>query len=227
MKAALRAAMLVSMLVPTIAPAQATNAPIAAATGQGGMPAAPEGPAGDRGGEGGFEGAADAAWTGHSDAAITILVFSDYGCASCVKVERALDRVERDRRGELLIVHHDFPVSGTDSIAASLDLLRAFNEYGVAAWRRLRAGLIAGGVSETSRAVALEASGVAAAERPDPAAMLALFRGREIAKRAGVPRQPALIVMNDRQMVPLAGDFDERAINAAIERLSGRHRRTP
>lgn len=166
-----------------------------------------------------FAGSAVDPWYGREDAAISIMVFSDYGCAPCNDVEKILDRIA-DARSDVKIVHRDYPVSGEHSVAASLDVIQAFNVKPRADWMALRRELMAKGVAPEYRIEALRAAGIDQTGETGAAVKLTLLKNRELARRAGVTTLPAVIVMKGEGVVPISGDVTEAGINEAIRLLS-------
>jgi protein-disulfide isomerase len=166
-----------------------------------------------------FDGSAVDPWYGREDASISIMVFSDYGCAPCNGVEAILDRIA-DARSDIKVVHRDYPVSGENSVAASLDIIQAFNAKPQADWMTLRRQLMAKGVAPEYRIEALRAAGIEQSGETSTAVKLTLLKNRELARRAGVNTLPAVIVMKGDGVVPISGDVTEAGINEAIRLLS-------
>ncbi|MDW9478949.1 thioredoxin domain-containing protein [Sinorhizobium meliloti] len=166
-----------------------------------------------------FVGSAVDPWYGPADAPISIMVFSDYGCAPCNDVEKILDRIAASR-GDVKIVHRDYPVSGEHSVAASLDIIQAFNAKPQVDWMKLRRELMEKGVAPEYRIEALRFAGVDQSAEASAAVKLTLLKNRELARRAGVSTLPAVIVMKGDGVVPISGDVTEEGINEAIRLLS-------
>lgn len=166
-----------------------------------------------------FVGSAVDPFYGREDAPISIMVFSDYGCAPCNEVEVILDRIA-DTRSDVKIVHRDYPVSGEHSVAASLDVIQAFNAKPRGDWMKLRRELMAKGVAPEYRIEAMRAAGIEQSGETSAAVKLTLLKNRELARRAGVNALPAVIVMKGDGVVPISGDVTEAGINEAIRLLS-------
>lgn len=166
-----------------------------------------------------FAGSAVDPFYGHADAPISIMVFSDYGCAPCNEVEAILDRIA-DSRSDVKIVHRDYPVSGEHSVAASLDVIQAFNAKPQGDWMKLRRELMAKGVAPEYRIEAMRAAGIEQSGETSAGVKLTLLKNRELARRAGVNTLPAVIVMKGDGVVPISGDVTEAGINEAIGLLS-------
>ncbi|MBY3433356.1 thioredoxin domain-containing protein [Rhizobium laguerreae] len=166
-----------------------------------------------------FVGSAVDPWYGREEAPISILVFSDYGCAPCNEVETMLDRIATSR-DDVKIVHRDYPVSGEDSVAASLDVIQAFNSKPQGDWMKLRQQLIAKGVAPEYRIEALRTAGIAQSGETSAGVKLTLLKNRELAKRAGVKTLPAVIVIKGDGVVPISGDVTAEGLNQAIRLLS-------
>jgi protein-disulfide isomerase len=166
-----------------------------------------------------FVGSAIDPWYGEENAPISIMVFSDYGCAPCNDVETILDRIA-DARSDVKIVHRDYPVSGEHSVAASLDVIQSFNSKPQGDWMALRRELMAKGVAPEYRIEALRAAGIKQSGETSAAVKLTLLKNRELARRAGVATLPAVIVMKGDGVVPISGDVTEAGINEAIRLLS-------
>lgn len=171
---------------------------------------APKAPAAD------FTGAAVDPWYGKGDAPISIMVFSDYGCGPCNDVEKVLDRIV-DSRSDVKVVHRDYPVSGEDAVAASLDVLSAFNAK--ADWMKLRAEFMNNGIAPEYRIQALKAAGIEQSGEVSAAVKLTLLKNRELAQRAGVNTLPAVIVMKGEGVVPISGDITAQNVQEAIRLL--------
>ncbi|MCZ7861867.1 thioredoxin domain-containing protein [Agrobacterium salinitolerans] len=166
-----------------------------------------------------FAGSAVDPFYGREDAPISIMVFSDYGCAPCNEVEAILDRIA-DSRSDVKIVHRDYPVSGEHSVAASLDVIQAFNAKPQGDWMKLRRELMAKGVAPEYRIEAMRAAGIEQSGETSAGVKLTLLKNRELARRAGVNTLPAVIVMKGDGVVPISGDVTEAGINEAIGLLS-------
>jgi protein-disulfide isomerase len=164
-----------------------------------------------------FAAAAAEPWYGAVDAPITVITFTDYGCKPCAKAELDIARVVAERP-EVKVVHRDYPVSGDDAVAASLDLITAFNRKGYD-WKKLKAGLIAGGVGPENRVKSMqEAGGVL--EMPAEPQKLALLKNSELASKAGVKTLPAVIVVKGGKVVPISGDVTYETVTQAVAALS-------
>jgi protein-disulfide isomerase len=166
-----------------------------------------------------FAGSAVDPWYGRADAPISIMVFSDYGCTTCNEVETMLDKIAT-ARDDVKIVHRDYPVSGEDSVAASLDVIQAFNSKPQGDWMKLRQQLMAKGVAPEYRIEALRAAGIEQSTETSAGVKLTLLKNRELARRAGVKTLPAVIVMKGDGVVPISGDVTVEGINEAIRLLS-------
>jgi protein-disulfide isomerase len=166
-----------------------------------------------------FAGSAIDPWYGNADAPISIMVFSDYGCSTCNEVETMLDKIATSR-DDVKIVHRDYPVSGEDSVAASLDVIQAFNSKPQGDWMKLRQQLMAKGVAPEYRIEALRAAGIDQSGETSAGVKLTLLKNRELARRAGVKTLPAVIVMKGEGVVPISGDVTADGVNEAIRLLS-------
>lgn len=166
-----------------------------------------------------FAGSAVDPWSGSVNAPISILVFSDYGCGPCNDVEAILDRLAQSR-SDVKVVHRDYPVSGEDSVAASLDVIQAFNAKPQGDWMKLRQQLMSRGVAPEYRIEALRAAGIEQTGETSASVKLTLLKNRELALRAGVRTLPAVIVMKDDGVVPISGEVTAEGINEAIRLLS-------
>lgn len=166
-----------------------------------------------------FAGSAVDPWYGRADAPISIMVFSDYGCSTCNEVEAMLDNIATTRN-DVKIVHRDYPVSGEDSVAASLDVIQAFNSKPQGDWMKLRQQLMAKGVAPEYRIEALRAAGIEQSGETSAGVKLTLLKNRELARRAGVKTLPAVIVMKGDGVVPISGDVTVEGVNEAIRLLS-------
>nr|WP_250807769.1 thioredoxin domain-containing protein [Neorhizobium tomejilense] len=166
-----------------------------------------------------FTGAAMDPVHGPEDAPYSILVFSDYGCGPCNDAEKMLDGLLKERK-DIKLVHRDYPVSGEDSVAASLDVIAAFNATPPQDWLKLRAGLMEKGVAPEYRIQALRAAGIEQNGDVSASVKLTLLKNRELARRAGVNTLPAIIVMKGDGVVPLSGGVTKEGVLKALELLS-------
>lgn len=166
-----------------------------------------------------FEGGAQDPWSGVENAEYTVMVFSDYGCTPCNDVEKMLDGLVAERK-DVRIVHRDYPVSGENSVAASLDVIGAFNSRPQQDWKKLRAELMAKGVQPEYRIQALRAAGIDEAGETPASVKLTLLKNRELARRAGVKNLPAVIVMKGDGVVPISGTVTRKDVDKALALLN-------
>lgn len=166
-----------------------------------------------------YSGSALDPWDGKEDAAYSIMVFSDYGCAPCNDVEKMLDSLVKDR-ADVKVVHRDYPVSGENSVAASLDVISAFNASPKQDWLKLRSLIMEKGVEPEYRIQALRAAGIEQAGETSASVKLTLLKNRELARRAGVNTLPAIIVMKGDGIVPVSGTVTRQGVEKAMELLA-------
>jgi protein-disulfide isomerase len=166
-----------------------------------------------------FNGSALDPVQGPADAPYSILVFSDYGCAPCNETEKMLDTLLAERK-DVRVVHRDYPVSGEHSVAASLDVIAAFNASPPTDWLKLRAGLIEKGVAPEYRIEALRAAGIEQNGEVGASVKLTLLKNRELARRAGVNTLPAIIVMKGDGVVPISGTVTKQGVLKAFDLLA-------
>lgn len=155
----------------------------------------------------------DAPVSGNPGGDVTVFEFSDYGCEPCRRLSTAVDAVAA-KDGSVRIVHHDYPVSGSDAMAASMDLASVYASGGN--WQALRAAYLAQGVAPETRIAALSAAGLQAGSEGSKEAAALLTANRALAARAGVAQMPAIIVAAGDKVQALSGAMAEAEVAAAV-----------
>jgi protein-disulfide isomerase len=122
-------------------------------------------------------------------------------------------------RNDIRIVHNDYPVTSEDSVAASIEVIQAFNAKPQQNWLALRESFIAKGVAPEYRIEALRNAGISPDSQVNTSVKITILKNRELARRAGVTSLPAIIVMKGESVVPISGDIDAGKINQAFKLL--------
>lgn len=157
---------------------------------------------------------------GPGDAAITMLVFSDYACAVCRQVEPWWHEAVR-AAGDVRIVHRDWPILGPESVRAARLALAADRQGIYAPFHN--ALMRSAGLSEVAlRAALAQAEGDwellqadLATHGPEIESLLA--RTAQDALRLGFAGTPGFLIGPIR----INGGASERQFAGAIERARG------
>ena len=155
--------------------------------------------------------------TGRRDAPISIIEFSDYGCAPCNQMSAMLDEVVR-ADPDIRLIHRDSPRSSVDAAAASIDLISAASKGGrVDLMRQI---YLSEGVMPETRIKALAASGVQVENEDRRKATRTMEASTGLAQRAGVTELPAIIVVVGKKVQALSGPQTKASILQAIAAVS-------
>ena len=154
--------------------------------------------------------------SGNAVGDVTIFEFTDYGCDPCRKLSAAVDEAAA-KDGKVRVVHHDYPVSGQDAVAAALDLVAAHADG--KDWRALRRAYIADGVAPENRIKALDGAGFPVSGDARDGARETLLSNRTLAAKAGVDALPAIIVSSGGKVQALSGPMTGAEVEAAISRI--------
>lgn len=151
--------------------------------------------------------------TGRMDAPVSIIEFSDYGCAPCNAVSTVLDGIA-DETPDIRIIHRDAPRSSVDAVAASIDLISSASKGGD--WHAMRRKFLSAGVKPETRITAIAEAGVEVnnADRAKAAQTMTVSKG--LAERSGIKELPALIVVVGNKVKVLPGMQSKESILEAV-----------
>jgi protein-disulfide isomerase len=157
-------------------------------------------------------------FTGRTDAPVSIIEFSDYGCAECNAVSATLLEVA-SMDPDIRIIHRDSPRSSMDATAASIDMISVASKPG-GKWQQMRAVYMKNGVQPETRIKALAEGGVEIdnADRRKAAKTMEVSTG--LATRAGATSLPAIIVIVGNKVQALSGMQSKENILQAVASVS-------
>lgn len=155
--------------------------------------------------------------TGRAEAPVSILEFSDYGCAPCNKVAAILKEVA-SMDADIRIIHRDSPRSSMDATAASIDMISAAAAGGD--WQAMRAVYMKDGVQPETRIKALDTAGVEVSNDDRRKAAKTMETSTRLAERAGVTELPAIIIVVGKKVQALAGPQTKESILQAVASVS-------
>jgi protein-disulfide isomerase len=155
--------------------------------------------------------------TGRKDAPVSILEFSDYGCAPCNAVSSTLKEIA-SLDPDVRIIHRDSPRSSMDATAASIDMISAAAKGGD--WSAMRETYLKEGVKPETRIKAIAASGVEVSNDDRRKAATTMEISTKLAQKAGVSELPAIIIIVGKKVQALAGPQTKESILEAIASVS-------
>lgn len=151
--------------------------------------------------------------TGRREAPISIIEFSDYGCAPCNAMSTMLDDIAKTDP-DIRIIHRDIPRSSVDAAAASIDLIAAASKGG--RLDQMRSIFLKEGVLPETRIKALAASGVKVDNDDRRKATRTMEVSNGLAERAGVTELPAIIIVVGQKVQALSGAQTKASIMQAV-----------
>lgn len=157
-------------------------------------------------------------FTGRADAPVSIIEFSDYGCADCNTVSATLLEVAA-MDPDIRIIHRDSPRSSKDATAASIDMISVAAKPG-GKWQQMRAIYMKDGVQPETRIKALAEAGVEIDNTDRRKAMTTMEISNGLATRAGATSLPAIIVIVGNKVQALSGLQSKESILQAIASVS-------
>lgn len=155
--------------------------------------------------------------TGRAEAPVSILEFSDYGCATCNAVGSTLKEIA-SMDPDIRVIHRDSPRSSIDATAASIDMISAAANGGN--WEAMREIYLKEGIKPETRIKALSASGVQVSNEDRRKAAKTMEISTRLAERAGVTELPAIIIVVGKKVQALAGPQTKESILQAVASVS-------